>query len=106
VILAMIINTKKDIPSSEITDPLIFKDRRKIIKAMLATMVAGTGISRVSADDNKSVWANLPKSDVIAEVLTPTPVELIKNYTNYYEFAFNKKIQRNWRKIWLPIFGL
>lgn len=87
----MIIKTKKDIPPSEITDPLIFKDRRKIIKAMLATMVAGSGISQVLADDNKSVWANLPKSDVTTEALIPTPAELIKNYTNYYEFAFNKK---------------
>ena len=36
----MIIKTKKDIPASEITDPLIFKKRRQIIKATLATMAA------------------------------------------------------------------
>ncbi len=87
----MIIKTKNDIPSSEITDPLIFRDRRKIIKAMLATMLAGSGISPLLADDNKPVWADLPTCDIIADSLTPTPAELVKNYTNYYEFAFNKK---------------
>ncbi|PPK77080.1 sulfoxide reductase catalytic subunit YedY [Methylobacter tundripaludum] len=87
----MIIKTKKDIPSSEITDPLIFRERRKIIKAMLATMVAGAGISPTLADNNQSVWPDLPKGDFSAEFLTPTPAELIKNHTNYYEFAFNKK---------------
>lgn len=87
----MIIKTKKDIPPSEITDPLIFRGRRKIIKAMLATMVAGAGISPILADNNQSVWPDLPKGDFSAEFLTPTPVELIKNHTNYYEFAFNKK---------------
>lgn len=87
----MIIKTKTDIPSSEITDPLIFKERRKIIKAVLATIVAGSGISPVLANGNTPVWANLPKGDFSADSLTPTPAELIKNYTNYYEFAFNKQ---------------
>lgn len=88
----MIIKSKKEIPASEITDPLIFKERRNIIKAMLATMAAGAvGISPALADDNNSVWANLPKGDFSADLLTPTPAESVKNYTNYYEFALNKK---------------
>ncbi|MGZ5025926.1 MAG: protein-methionine-sulfoxide reductase catalytic subunit MsrP [Methylobacter sp.] len=87
----MIIKTTKDIPASEITDPLIFRQRRKIIKAMLATLAAGTGIAPVSANGNNPAWAGLPKGDFSADVLTPTPAELIKNYTNYYEFAFNKQ---------------
>jgi len=41
----MIIKTKKDIPASEITDPLVFKKRRQIIKATLATMLTGGVIS-------------------------------------------------------------
>ncbi len=86
----MIIKTKNEIPSSEITDPSIFKARRKIIKAM-AAMVAGAGISEALASGNNGVWAGLPKGDFSADLLTPTPADLIKNYTNYYEFAFNKQ---------------
>ena len=86
----MIIRTTKDIPASEITDPLIFRKRRKISKAMLATMFTGAGIAPTLASNNNS-WANLPKGNLSADLLTPTPAELIKNYTNYYEFAFNKQ---------------
>jgi sulfoxide reductase catalytic subunit YedY len=86
----MIIKTTKDIPSSEITAPLIFEERRKIIKAVLAAMVTGTGITPALAN-KKAVWANLPKSNLSAGSLVPTPTELIKNYTNYYEFSFNKE---------------
>lgn len=84
----MIIKTTKDIPSGEITDPLIFKERRKIIKAVLASMF--TGIAPAQAL-TKAAWSDVPKSALSANSLIPTPVELIKNYTNYYEFAFNKE---------------
>lgn len=86
----MIIKTKSEIPSSEITDPSIFKARRKIIKAM-AAMVAGAGISQALANSNNGIWAGLLKGDFSSDTLTPTPADLIKNYTNYYEFAFNKQ---------------
>ena len=86
----MIIKTKKDIPSSEITDPLVFKNRRQIIKGMLATLIAGAGISPTLAN-NKSLWGDLPKGNFPTDSLTLTPAELIKNYTNYYEFSFNKE---------------
>ena len=86
----MIIKTKKDIPSSEITDPLIFKQRRKIIKAILASAVASSNISAAFAN-SKADWTNLPKADGLAGTLTATPVDLVKNYTNYYEFTFNKE---------------
>lgn len=89
--LAMIIKTTKDIPASEITDPLIFRERRMIIKAMFATMLSGASISPTLANDNKSIWAHLPKADFSDDSLIPTPAELIKNHTNYYEFSFNKK---------------
>ncbi len=87
----MIIKTTKDIPASEITDPLVFNKRRQLIKAMLATTLTGAGISSVSANNKESIWADVPKSNFSLDALTPTPAELIKNYTNYYEFAFNKK---------------
>ncbi|MGZ5010358.1 MAG: protein-methionine-sulfoxide reductase catalytic subunit MsrP [Methylobacter sp.] len=88
----MIIKSKKEIPASEITDPLIFKERRSIIKAVLATMASGAvGISPTLADDHNSAWANLSKGDYSADLLKPTPAESVKNYTNYYEFALNKQ---------------
>ncbi|MGZ4989721.1 MAG: protein-methionine-sulfoxide reductase catalytic subunit MsrP [Methylobacter sp.] len=87
----MIIKTTKEIPAGEITDPSIFRQRRKIVKAMLATMVAGAGIASASVDSNSPAWADLPADDFSTELLTPTPAKLIKNYTNYYEFAFNKQ---------------
>ncbi len=89
----MIIKTKNEILASEITDPSIFKERRKIIKALFATLVSSSVISpnRVLAANNNSVWNNLSKGDFSNNKLTPTPAELIKNYTNYYEFSFNKK---------------
>ena len=87
----MIIKTIKDIPASEITDPLVFKQRRQIIKSLFATMLAGTGISQVLANNDKSAWADLAKADISAGSLVPTSFELIKNNTNYYEFSFNKK---------------
>ncbi len=87
----MIIKTKQTIPASEITDPLIFKERRKIIKAMMATLVASTGITPSLADTDNLIWSGLPKGEFSNNSLIPTPAEIIKNYTNYYEFTFNKK---------------
>ncbi len=87
----MIIKTIRDIPASEITDPLVFTQRRQIIKALFATMLAGTGISTVLANSDKPAWADLEKADLSADALITTPFELIKNNTNYYEFSFNKK---------------
>ncbi len=84
----MIIKTEKDIPSSEITPPEIFKERRKFIQ-MLGLTLAGANISSAFAGDNK-VFSNLAKSATPDNSLKPTPVELVKNYTNYYEFTFNK----------------
>lgn len=72
----MLINTKKTIPCSEITDYHLFKQRRNFIKA-LAVM---TGSNILPA------WANKDNSQLIA-----TPTNLVKNYTNYYEFTFNKE---------------
>lgn len=87
----MIIKTKNEIPASEITDPAIFKERRQIIKAMLAMTVTGIAGTQAWADNTKPKWANLPQGDFSNTALTPTPADLVKNYTNYYEFAFNKE---------------
>lgn len=86
----MIIKTKKDIPSSEITPPEIFKERRKFIQ-MLGLTLAGANIPFAFASENKVNFTNLVKSATLNNSLTATPVELVKNYTNYYEFTFNKE---------------
>jgi sulfoxide reductase catalytic subunit YedY len=85
----MIIKTQKDIPSSEITPPEIFKDRRKFIQ-MLGLTLAGANMPSVFAGENDVNFANLVKSATTDDSLKPTPAELVKNYTNYYEFTFNK----------------
>jgi sulfoxide reductase catalytic subunit YedY len=84
----IIIKTKKTIPTTEITDPLLFKQRRGIIKALLAA--AGAGVLPMRANAEPLTGTASPKNGRLAAE-TPTPAELIKNYTNYYEFAFNKE---------------
>ena len=85
----MIIKTQKDIPSSEITPSEVFQERRKFIQ-MLGLTLAGANMPSVFASENKLNFANLVKSTTLDNSLKPTPVELVKNYTNYYEFTFNK----------------
>ena len=75
----MIIKTTKSIPSSEITDPLVFKQRRQLIKAMVAMGLTGSGL-----------YSDVLKASEDKAVLTPTAAEIVKNHTNYYEFTFNK----------------
>lgn len=86
----MLIKTKNAIPSSEITDPLIFKQRRNLIKTLLAVSVTGASLSSW-ATTTKHAWTNLPKGEFSNPSLTPSAAELVKNYTNYYEFAFDKE---------------
>ncbi|MFM8342295.1 MAG: protein-methionine-sulfoxide reductase catalytic subunit MsrP [Methylomonas sp.] len=74
------IKSKHPIAASEITDSLVFTQRRQIIKALgLSTLGLSTGINNVFANSQ------------ITEKLTPTSVDIFKNYTNYYEFSFNKE---------------
>lgn len=87
----MIIKTEKAIPASEITDPLVFQHRRTIIKAMLAGMLVPPAISTASANIGKSRWPDLPRSTLSGDFGPETPAKLAKNYTNYYEFSFNKE---------------
>lgn len=87
----MIIKTIKNIPGSEITDPLVFQQRRTIIKAMAAMMLTGTSMRNSWGDTAKQIWSAVPKSRFSADALTITPADHAKNYNNYYELAFNKE---------------
>lgn len=82
----MIIKTRKELPSSEITDPLVFQQRRTLIKAAMSGLLAGAGIA--SAYAAPKTWGQIAKDSNSA--LKPTPAEIVKSYTNYYEFTFNK----------------
>ncbi len=76
----MLIKSKPSISDHEITDPLIFSQRRQILKAFAATTLASAaGIGKVLAAETHD------------NHLTATPAEVVKNYTNYYEFSFNKQ---------------
>ena len=87
----MIIKTEKPIPASEITDPLVFQQRRKIIKTMLAGMLLPSSLASVSANPAKPRWPELVGSPLSGDYGPETPAKLSKNYTNYYEFSFNKE---------------
>lgn len=83
----MLIKTRKSISSNEITDPAIFLQRRTLIKTAMASMLLGTS-PRIGAEPVKAIATTRQPGTA---PLTPTPVELVKNYTNYYEFTFNKE---------------
>ncbi len=86
----MIIKTKKEIPGSEIADPQVFQNRRQIIKALFALSAVGATMPSFALASNNKRWKDLPINQLSAD-LTTTPLELVKNYTNYYEFSFNKE---------------
>lgn len=85
----MIIKTKKEILASEITDPGIFKLRRKILKAFASSLVLGSGLNSAFAD-NQTNWQQIPKAGIAKGSLEPTTASLVKQYTNYYEFSIDK----------------
>jgi len=87
----MIIKTQKTIPASEITDPLVFQQRRKIIKAMAASLLLPSVGSAVLAANAQQRWPSLKKSELSGDLGPVTPDNVVKNYTNYYEFSFNKE---------------
>ncbi|NOT86027.1 MAG: protein-methionine-sulfoxide reductase catalytic subunit MsrP [Methylococcaceae bacterium] len=81
----MLIKTKKEIPASEITAPEVFKIRRTLLKSGLAALSLGNGLIPAIAEAiEKPTPAN-------ADKLQPTPLKFIQNYTNYYEFSYNKE---------------
>jgi len=86
----MIIKTTKAIPSHEITDEHVFKARRTLIKSLFAATLVGNSQSLL-AQTNSARWQRLTQSDLSAKTLTPTPAQLVKEYTNYYEFSYNKE---------------
>ncbi len=85
----MIIKTQSDIPSSEITNVEVFKNRRKIIKAALATPVLGL-IPNVSKAEEKKIFTDIPVGPY-SQALETTDFEDVSSYNNYYEFSTDKE---------------
>ncbi|MGJ0484824.1 MAG: protein-methionine-sulfoxide reductase catalytic subunit MsrP [Methylomicrobium sp.] len=86
----MIIKTDKAIPSSEITDPGIFASRRAVLKSLLAGMALASGLP-ITGEAADTRWQSLPQGDYSSNGLVLTPADQTANYTNYYEFTFNKE---------------
>lgn len=87
----MIIKTQKAIPSSEITDPSVFAQRRALIKAMAASLLLPSAVSSALAASDQKPWSGLKKSEFSRDLGPVTSAEIVKNYTNYFEFTFNKE---------------
>jgi methionine sulfoxide reductase catalytic subunit len=92
----MLIRTKSNIPSSQITPQSIYMNRRKFMAAAAATGIAAVAgetashllqPSTVRAADEKLTTV---KSQYSTPGLTPTPFEDITHYNNFYEFGVNK----------------
>jgi sulfoxide reductase catalytic subunit YedY len=75
----MSVNSIKALSETEITNEAIFVNRRTFIKTL------GLGLA-TSLTPFKSVIA----SDSGSGEITTTPLKLIENYNNYYEFSFKK----------------
>jgi len=100
----MRMQTKSEIPSSEITPKEAWMNRRTFMTAAAATglaAMAGEGARRflgpatVHAEDKLTTVS----SPLSTPGLTPTPLEDITHYNNFYEFGVNKgdPAQNAWR---------
>jgi methionine sulfoxide reductase catalytic subunit len=83
----MLIKSGKGIPASEITDQQTFLQRRQIIKGLLVAGLSGSGLSSQAETARQPDPVKLSKSSA----LQVTPSDIVKNYTNYYEFGFAKE---------------
>ncbi len=84
---------KKDLTLSEtqITDPALFNQRRRLIKAAAGSIMAGIGVGlapQVMAENSK-VFANTHKSSLSLDE-KPTDYEDVITYNNFYEFGTGK----------------
>jgi len=111
----MIIKTRKEIPSSEITPEAVYRDRRKFLKSSLAVGAGGTGLltSALNAQTGDALFARAPadinlasKPDWLVEKAAArteapasgpfntdeelTPFDDVSTYNNFYEFGTGK----------------
>ncbi|WP_432745708.1 protein-methionine-sulfoxide reductase catalytic subunit MsrP [Methylobacter sp. G7] len=84
----MLIKTKANILSSEVTDRAVFESRREFIKAATAFSAGFLLPSLGQAETGK--YADVPVGPYSAK-LEVTDREDVMSYTNYYEFSTNKQ---------------
>ena len=89
----MLIRTKKRNPESEITDPALFKNRRQIIKASAAAMVASLNLPVIPSAQAASrvKIAKFTRGSPYSLQQSPTDYEDITRYNNFYEFGTGKE---------------
>lgn len=78
----MLIKNKPMLTEADISDAGVFYKRRQLIQSMLAL---GLSQALPASAENSPSSGSTRDGD-----LQPTAFELVKNYTNYYEFAYNK----------------
>ncbi len=83
----MLIKSKPDIPSTEITPKAIFDARRQFIKAAAGTAAALMLPGQAQAEAGK--YGDVPVGPYSAS-LPVTDQQDVSSYTNYYEFSTNK----------------
>lgn len=91
----MLIRTRPEIPSSEITPQSVYMNRRKFMAAAVATgaaAVAGERLSRVLGPTSVDAAEKLAtvKSQYSTTGLPLTSYEDITHYNNFYEFGVDK----------------
>src|SRR5690349_5647138 len=91
----MLIGRPADVRSSEITDEILYRNRRQFLKAgslALAGAAASTLLPGcVTAAAPEEQQAPAPKGPYDTKE-TPTPYEAVTGYNNYYEFGVEKDL--------------
>ncbi|MFP5418151.1 MAG: protein-methionine-sulfoxide reductase catalytic subunit MsrP [Gammaproteobacteria bacterium] len=84
----MLIRTFKDIPSSEITPPEIYRERRRFMQGM-GVIAAGAALG-VAPESRAGVKLDGVRSTAYTVDDTPTPFKAVTTYNNFYEFGVGK----------------
>ena len=88
----MLIKTNRGIPSSEMTDPKLFRERRRLIRIAVGSAIGtlGAGLAAHAAPGPSKAFDKVRKSDYSLQD-EPTDYEDITQYNNFYEFGTSKE---------------
>ncbi len=91
----MIIKKPEDIPSSEITDQQIYRDRRRFIRNTSTLLLAGMTCAVLQPRLTQAGYGGQPVAGIrpgpFSTNETPTLYKDITSYNNFYEFGTDKK---------------
>ena len=78
------------VKSSDITPEKLYRQRRRMIGLGLASLALPLTSKLIASSDN-GLDSNLDAISAMPEIeLTPTKLDIINTYNNYYEFGFGK----------------